>query len=154
MEFKKFRIIHNDHDVPAGIIFSALKKINSENWKGENIVEFNRPIGFNNLVEVSDDEEFYEEIRGDRSYPSRFVKNRLPEPTNKLCIVWQRINADVIRVITAYFTHSTHPGCPDEPGNILRKMAKGIKYSQDDLKEAFAYWSNHAFVETIPSQFL
>lgn len=154
MNFKKFVVVHNDHDVSRGLIFAALRKIKSENRKGENVVEFDREIGFNNLVEVSEDEDFYEEIRGNRPYPSRFVRNRLPEATNKVCVVWQRINEDLIRVITAYFTHSNLPGCPDEPGNILRKMAKGVKYREEELKRALDFWSSHAFVEPIPINYL
>ena len=154
MDFKRFVVLHNDHDVPRGIIFASLKMIESQRRKGENVVEFDREIGFNNLVEVSDDEEFYEEVRGNRPYASRFVRNRLPEATNKVCVVWQRINEDLIRVITAYFTHSHLPGCPDEPGNILRKMAKGVKYSEDELRRALEFWSSHAFVETIPNKYL
>lgn len=147
MDFQKFTVLHNDHGVSSELIREALSRIGSKGHSGQHVVEFNRMIGFNNLVEVYPNEEFYELIRGNRPYASRFVRNRLPEPTDKLCIVWQRVNSNFIRIITAYFTHSNQPGCPDEPGNILRKIAKGVRYNQKQLQEAYDFWSTHAFVE-------
>lgn len=84
MNFKRISIVHNDHDVPKWLIKQALSKIEEGRRKGQDVIEFGKVIGFNNLVEVSDDEEFFELIRGDRPYPSRFVKNRLPHPCTKL----------------------------------------------------------------------
>ena len=114
MDFKRIIIVHNDHDVQRWLIQQALSRIEGVELKGQNVVEFGKVIGFNNLVEVNDeDTEFFECIRGDRPYPSRFVKNRLPQPCTKLAVIWHRVNEDVIRVISAYFTHSEEADCPD-----------------------------------------
>ncbi len=150
MTFKRILLIHADHDVPLSLIRQALTKIESEKESGQHIVDFNRIIGFNELVEVTDDEEFYEQVRNNRAYPSRYVKNRLPIPTSKLVVIWQRINTDIIRVISAYYTGRNDAHCPDEPGNILRKIAKGATYTEEQITEAYEFWSTHAFVEPIP----
>lgn len=154
MEFKSFTVLHCDHDVPFGLIRTALTMIDCKLKRGQHIVEFNRIIGFNELVEVTEEEEFYEARRGDRPYMSRFVKNRLPEPCTKLALIWRRDYNDVIRVTTAYFTNRDNAYCPDEPGNILRKQAKGVRYSYAQIKEAWEFWNSHAFVEPIPRRFL
>lgn len=154
MNFKRILIVHNDHDVPEWLIRQALSLIKENGRKGQNIVEFGKVIGFNNVVEVSDDEEFFELIRGDRQYPSRFVEDRLPQPCTKLAVVWRRINDDVIRVITAYFTDREDPYCPDEPGNIIRKFNRGDRITLKQIEESYAFWSKHAFVEPIPREYL
>lgn len=154
MEFKRFSIIHNDHNVPRWMIKRALAQIDESGREGQNVVEFNKTIGFNDLVEVSDDDDFFEQIRGNRPYPSRFVKNRLPQPCTKLAVIWQRVNDDFIRVITAYFTDRDTTDCPDEPGNILRKINRGDKISIKQIEESYRFWSNHAFTEPIPHEYL
>ena len=154
MNVKKIKVIHNDHDVPHKLIYEALKRIESEEKSGTHIVEFNRQIGFNDLVEVNENDEFFEKVRGDRPYPSRFVKNKFPKPCTKLVVVWKLISDEIFKIITAYFTDNDNPCCPDEPGNILRKMEKGEKYTQQQLEEAFEFWSKHAFAEPIPRFFL
>lgn len=154
MKFKYFTIIHNDHDVPRGLLREALSRIDDQERKGQNVIEFNKIIGFNELVEVSDDDDFFESYRGDRPYPSRFVKNRLPQPCTKLAIIWHRVNEDSIRIITAYFTDRDEANCPDEPGNIIRKINKGIRISITQIEESYEFWSKHAFVESIPREFL
>lgn len=154
MKFSRFTVLHCDHDVPRGLIRAGLIKIESEGREGQHVIEFNRVIGFNELVEVTDDDEFYEARRGDRPYLSRFVRNRLPAPCTKLAIVWRRDCDEVIRVTTAYFTNRDKAECPDEPGNIIRKKAKGIRYSVAQIEEALEFWSKHAFVEPIPRRFL
>lgn len=70
----KFHAIHNDHDMPYPLIKWALKLIISEADSGQDLVEFPYIIGYSNLVEVEETDEFYEEMRGRRPYPSRFVK--------------------------------------------------------------------------------
>lgn len=155
MNFKRISIVHNDHDVPKRLIREALNRIDECGRKGQNIVEFGKVIGFNNLVEVNDeDTEFFECVRGDRSYPSRFVKNRLPQPCTRLAVIWHRVNDDLIRVITAYFTDSEVANCPDEPGNIIRKINRGDRISLKQIEESYAFWSKHAFVEPIPHEYL
>lgn len=153
MKFKHFSIIHNDHDVPRWLIRQALSQIEGKGRNGQNVVEFSHVIGYNNLVEVNEDDEFYEAQRGDRPYPSRFVKNRLPTPCTKLAIVWNRVNDDIIRVITAYFTDREESYCPDEPGNILRKIGRGDRISIRQIEESYDFWSRHAFVEPIPREY-
>ena len=155
MNFKRITIVHDDHDVPKWVIRQALSQIEDDRRKGQNVVEFGKVIGFNNLVEVNDDDnEFYESVRGDRQYPSRFIKNRLPQPCTKLAIVWHRVNDDVIRVITAYFTDREEPYCPDEPGNIIRKINRGDRISIKHIEDSYEFWSKHAFVEPIPREYL
>ena len=155
MDFKRIIIVHNDHDVPRWLIKQALSRIEGVERKGRNVVEFCKVIGFNNLVEVNDeDTEFFECVRGNRSYPSRFVKNRLPQPCTRLAVIWHRVNDDVIRVITAYFTDSEVANCPDEPGNIIRKINRGDRISLNQIEESYEFWSKHAFVEPIPNEYL
>ena len=150
MLVKSINIVHNDHDVPFGLIWKALRMIVSEDKSGCHVIDFGRVIGFNDLVEVSEDDEFYEKIRSNRTYPSRFVKNKLPVPCTKLAVVWRHIRDGRFQVITAYFTYRDNPHCPDEPGNIIRKIKKGHKYSLSEIDEAFEFWSTHAFVEPLP----
>lgn len=155
MDFKRISIVHNDHGVPKWLIKQALSQIEEGRRKGQDVIEFGKVIGFNNLVEVNDDdEEFYESVRGDRPYPSRFIKDRLPQPCTKLAVIWHRVNKDVIRVITAYFTDRAEPYCPDEPGNIIRKINRGDRISIKQIEESYAFWSKHAFVEPIPREYL
>lgn len=153
MEFKSFSLTHKDHQVSRGLLNKALKMIDSDEKSGQHVVDFGRIVGFSDLVEVNDDDEFFLMVRGDRPYMSRFVKNRLPIECSKLVVIWKR-TGDHIKVITAYFTDRDEASCPDEPANILRKMEKGIRYSQSQIKEAYEFWSKHAFVEPIPWQFL
>lgn len=147
MNFKRFSVVHSDHGVSRKLIADGLRRIESDHQKGQHVIEFNRFIGFSNLVEVSENDKFYEVRRGNRPYTSRFVRNRQPIPCSRLVVIWQRVNQDFIRVITAYFTDRNDAGCPDEPGNILRKMAKGVKYTLSQIEEAYNFWSTHAFVE-------
>ncbi len=147
MDFKRFILVHRDHQVKNGLLAKALHMIVSDEKEGKNIIDFGNPIGFSELVPVAGDEEFYEQVRGNRPYPSRFVKNRLPIECSKLFIRWRRINDEIIQVITAYFTAYDNLDCPDEPANILRKCKKGHYYSPAELKEAHDFWATHAFVE-------
>lgn len=154
MHFKRFFVLHNDHGVSESLISVALRRIDTSRRKGQNVIEFGRVIGFNELVEVSENDEFYEAVRGDRPYTSRFVKYRFPETTTKLAIVWQRVNDNVIRVITAYFTNRDNSDCPDEPNNILRKHNNGKKISMKQIEEALDFWSKHAFIESVPRNYV
>ena len=147
MFVKKIEMLHSDHGVSEDLIFKALKRINSLENFGENIIDFHTVIGFSNLVEVNENNEFYELYRGNRQYPSRFVKNRLPIPRTKLVVIWKRVKYGYFKVITAFFSNQEKAHCPDEPGNIKRKLAKGIKYSEEELRLAKEFWSKHAFVE-------
>ena len=140
----------NIHDVPFGLIWKALSMIDSEEQSGSHVVDFGRVIGFNELVEVSEDDDFYEKTRGIRTYPSRFVKDKFPLPCTKLAIVWRHIREGRFKVLTAYFTDRDNPHCPDEPGNIIRKINNGHKYSLSEIEEALEFWSKHAFVEPLP----
>lgn len=153
MDFRKVYVIHNDHDVPYHMICKALSMIVSSNEHGQDIVDFGKIIGYSNLVKVDDDEEFYEEYRGKRPYKSRFVKNKLPVPCSKLAVIWQRKNASLIYVITAYFTQNDNPTCPDEPGNIIRKINNGMVITQAQIQESLDFWTKHAFVEPIPMNY-
>lgn len=150
VDFKRIYIIHNDHDVQYRLIREALSRIDSTELRGQSIIDFGKVIGYSNLVEVTEDEAFYYEVRGNRPYPSRFVLNRLPVPCTKLAIVWERKSTELIYVITAYFTESDYPSCPDEPGNVLRKMKLGVSFTPDQIQESLNFWSTHAFVEPIP----
>ncbi|MDE6423316.1 MAG: hypothetical protein K2K95_07840 [Muribaculaceae bacterium] len=154
MEFKSFSLKHRDHQVPRGLLREALLRIKSDAKEGQHVVDFGRVIGFSELVPVTEDEEFYEMVRDDRPYPSRFVKNRLPIEVTKLMVVWRRVNEEHICVTTAYFTDNDHTDCPDEPANILRKMNKGMRFTDEYLQRAYDFWSKHAFVEQIPLHFL
>lgn len=62
MDFLKFWVTHNDHDVPHRIIYSALKQIKSEALSGQDIVEFSHVIGYSNLVEVDESDEFMKNL--------------------------------------------------------------------------------------------
>lgn len=154
MEFKSFSVQHKDHQVPRGLLKEALRRIVSDEPQGQHVVDFGKVIGFSELVPVSEDEEFYEMVRGGRPYPSRFVKNRLPIEVTKLLVVWRRSGNDHIVITTAYYTDSDDTDCPDEPANILRKMQRGEEYTTAYLRRAYEFWSKHAFVEQIPYYFL
>lgn len=154
MEFKDISIQHKDHQVPRGLLKEALRRIVSDEPEGQHVVDFGKVIGFSELVPVSEDEEFYEMVRGGRPYPSRFVKNRLPIEVTKLLVVWRRSEDDHIVVTTAYYTDIDDTDCPDEPANILRKMQRGEEYTAAYLQRAYEFWSKHAFVEQIPYYFL
>ncbi len=154
MRFKRFSLKHRDHQVPNGLLAEALRRIESEEVSGQHIVEFGKVIGFSELVPVSEDEEFYEMVRGTRPYASRFVKNRLPIEVTRLLVVWRRIDEDNILVITTYFTDELETDCPDEPANIILKMQRGETFTAEYLKKAYDFWSTHAFVEQIPYYFL
>ena len=154
MNFKNIRLTHSDHQVPYSLLKRALQMIDSSDKKGQHVVDFKETVGFNDLVCVTDDDEFYEKVRGNRPYPSRFVKNKLPVETSKLTVVWRRVNEDIIHVITAYFTDSDDPYCPDEPANLIRKIEKGISISKTEMQASLEFWSTHAFVESIPMRFL
>lgn len=154
MKFKRFSVTHGDHQVPYGLLKKALHMIDSTEKKGRNIVDFGNIVGFSDVVPVSDDDEFYEMVRGNRPYPSRFVKNKLPIECSMLVIVWRRVNDDVIQVITAYFTDKDEPDCPDEPANIIRKINNGQRIYKEQIQASLDFWSTHAFVESIPIQFL
>ncbi len=154
MEFRRFTVTHSDHQVPNGLLAKALHMIDSDEKKGRHVVNFGNIVGFSDLVPVADDDEFYEMVRGNRPYASRFVKNKFPIECSKLVIVWRRVNEDIIQVITAYFTDRDESYCPDEPANIIRKINKGEKFTQQQIQEAFDFWSTHAFVESIPMRFL
>ncbi len=150
MTFKSFSLKYKSHQVPRGLLRQALTLIDSEADKGQHIVDFGRVIGFSELVPVTEDEEFYEMVRDNRPYPSRFVKNRLPIEVTKLMVVWRRVGEEHISVVTTYFTDLDDTDCPDEPGNILRKIKEGAEYTGAQLKKAYDFWSTHAFVEQIP----
>ncbi len=154
MIFKRFSLTHSDHQVPFGLLRQALRMIESTDKEGRDVIDFGKIVGFSDVVPVSDDDEFYEMVRGDRPYPSRFVKNKLPIECSKLVVVWRRVNEDVIQVITAYFTAEDLPDCPDEPANMIRKINKGYKISTSQMQAALDFWSTHAFVESIPMRFL
>lgn len=154
MEFRRFTLTHGDHQVPKGLLAKALHLIDSSEKKGRHVVDFGKIVGFSDLVPVTDDDEFYEMVRGDRPYPSRFVKNKLPIECSKLVIVWRRVNEAIIQVITAYFTDRDEAYCPDEPANIIRKINKGEKFSPEQIQKALDFWSTHAFVESVPLRFL
>lgn len=154
MKFKRFSLVHADHQVPYGLLKKALKMIDSEEKKGSHVVDFGEIVGFSEVVTVSEEDEFFEMKRGDRPYLSRYVKNKLPIECSKLAIIWRRVNEDVIQVITAYFTDRSNPECPDEPANILRKIKNGRKISREAMEASLDFWSTHAFVEPIPIEFL
>lgn len=154
MEFKSFSVQHKDHQVPRGLLKEALCRIVSDEPQGQHVIDFGKVIGFSELVPVSEEEEFYEMVRGGRPYPSRFVKNRLPIEVTKLLVVWRRSENDHIVITTAYYTDSDDTDCPDEPANILRKMQRGEEYTTAYLRRAYEFWSKHAFVEQIPYYFL
>lgn len=154
MKFKKFSLTHRDHQVPNNLLAKALHMIDSSEKEGSHVIDFGKIVGFSDLVPVDDDDEFYEMVRGNRPYPSRFVKNKLPIECSMLAVVWRRVNDDIIHVITAYFTDRADPYCPDEPANILRKINKGQRISQSQIKASLDFWSSHAFVESIPMRFL
>lgn len=82
------------------------------------------------------------------------MKNKLTVPCTKLAIIWSRKDSDFINVITAYFTNQNSPYCPDEPGNILRKVKMGKVFTPEMLEESLNFWSKHAFVEPIPFEYL
>ncbi|MBD5358034.1 MAG: hypothetical protein HDR88_13675 [Bacteroides sp.] len=81
MKFRNFSLLHNDHQVPDGLVAKALRMIKSDAKKGAHLVDFGKVVDLSNLVEVSKDDECYEKVRSNRPYPSRFVKNRLPRRT-------------------------------------------------------------------------
>ena len=154
MKFKRFSLTHSDHQVPFGLLAKALHMIDSTERQGRHVVDFGETVGFSDVVPVDEDDEFYEMVRGNRPYPSRFVKNKLPIECSLLVIVWRRVNDDIIQVITAYFTDRNEPDCPDEPANILRKISKGQRISKEQIQASLDFWSSHAFVESIPMRFL
>lgn len=132
------RPIHDDHGVSQDVLDQAIRISDGKSM----IVHFHTFIGTSNVVPVSDSDEFYEKRRGDRPYNSRFVKGKEPVHTNKLAIVWKKG-----RLITAYPTTSDDINCPDEPGNILRKVEKGRRISVAEMERSLEFWTKHAFVE-------
>lgn len=144
------KALHDDHGVPQSLLNIA---VNILNWKtpeegfGRTIIEFDKVIGSDELVEVTENDDFYEKRRGNRPYMSRFVKGKSPVPTNKLCVVWKKTPKN-FKVITAYFTSSNLENCPDEPGNVIRKYQRGDKdITLQTVQESLDFWSKHAFVE-------
>lgn len=139
-------IIHGDHKVPFYLIKEAVDLISfNPASEGKTLIEYSKIIGYSNLVKVFDNDVFYEKRRGQRPYKSRFVRNRLPIPTNKLAVIWRK-NEKSIKIITAYFT-DTGIECPDEPGNVIRKYKRGDNISLQTIQESLDFWNNHAFVE-------
>ncbi|MDE6796369.1 MAG: hypothetical protein K2J63_13835 [Muribaculaceae bacterium] len=53
MEFKRFSILHKDHQVPWGLLREALRRIESDEPEGQHVVDFGKVIGFSELVPVS-----------------------------------------------------------------------------------------------------
>lgn len=143
-------IIHGDHGVSKELIIEALSTVPKNKNRGRITVDFNKTIGFTNLVSVNENDTFYEKVRGERPYKSRFVVGKSPEPATKLTVVYRKTKYG-FQVITAYFTNfnvEESTNCPDEPGNILRKYNKNPRrISLKQIEDSLDFWSRHAFVE-------
>ena len=73
-------------------------------------IDFSRVIGVTTCVETSEDDEIYFAQRPHRNGPTRFVRNRAPEPCSHLTVVLKRTERSGVYVSnTAYIGRFAGP---------------------------------------------
>ncbi len=105
----------------------------------QKVIPFEDPVGTTNCVETKDGDDILFATRPKRYGPSRFVKNRQPEPCNTLVVVLRSVDATKasFNLITAFVGVTSK-----EPWDKFAGPTDKV------------FWANHALVwgtmETIP----
>jgi hypothetical protein len=91
--------------------------------------DFNRTVGFSDLVETGSNDEIIYAKRANRKIYSRFVKNREAEPTSFVAIVMERVQNGYL-LLSAWLG----PSVPPFPGD------------RKEWSESRSFWESHALV--------
>ncbi len=94
------------------------------------VVEYGKPIGMTSCVRTRPRDTIVFARRQGRRGPSRFVKNRRPEPTAHLTVILRQTARGDYEIATAYFGESA----PQEPWANPRASHSSREF-----------WKNHAF---------
>jgi hypothetical protein len=109
----------------------ALERMRSEEREFiSDTVDFGTLIGTTDCVEVTEHDEVFLAQRSGRKGPSRFVLNRLPEPSSELSVVLKKVADKKYILITAYVGPLAGP----EP------------WDQNATPESNQFWKRHALV--------
>lgn len=93
-------------------------------------VEFDKEIGNSNCVETNNEDEIIYAQRPFRKGRTRFVKNRAPEPTNKLTLILKKRDAGGYVLIGAFLDPKAEP----EP------------WDKNKTSESQEFWNTHALI--------
>lgn len=105
-------------------------------------IEFDYPVGVTTCVLVDDSDDIFYAVRKGRKWPTKFVRNRAPIPSNKLTLVFKRMkNPKIIRMLTAYVggpspreTHDFNVTDPVEKKASLDFWSKrALIFNPDDI---------------------
>lgn len=102
-------------------------------------IQFDKPIGVTHCVKVSESDEIYYEVRGNRKQPSKMVRNRQPEPSNLLTLVICQQNKSY-KLLTAYVGEQAEAEPWDE--NAFSRT----ECPQTAREKAISFWEQHALI--------
>lgn len=88
-------------------------------------ITFDQPIGLTTCVTVDESDDVFYATRKGRKWPTKFVRNRDPVPSNQLTLVLRTMkNPKIIRLLTAYVggpsERETHDFNVTAPADIQR----------------------------------
>ncbi len=131
----KIRIIdrrksHLHTGITPQLLKAVCQKITCDKQKTiKQQVNFDKPIGTNVCVKITDEDELIYAIRAGRYGHSQFVLNREPEPTNSMTIVLKK-NRNHYKILTAYI------------GTMSELEPKDRRASIQSIQ----FWKKHALV--------
>jgi len=126
------RFDSHSHTDP-GILERALSMIDS---RGERFIKrevfMGEPTGYSECVETADGDEIVYAYRAGRYGPTRFVKNRQPEPTETVSVILLRDDNDDKKMVLIT--------------SWAGEMAEPEPWDRNATPESTNFWSNHALV--------
>ena len=127
------RYISHLHESVLAVLPTALAQVES-NGRGFFIeeVDFGQPIGETICVTTGPGDEIVYANRPKRRGPSRFVKNRAPEPCSSVVIILKTADdePEAFVLVTAFIGHKPEP----EP------------WDRNATPQSRAFWATHALV--------
>lgn len=133
-----------DSHLHAGVITllpEALAKINSlgRQFLVEEI-DFGRMIGNSVCVATQPGDEIVFAKRPKRFGPTRFVKNRQPEPCSSIVVILKKINSNTYELVTAFIGKRPEP----EPWDT-RFFSQQVNPFETE-RNSREFWSSHALI--------
>lgn len=129
------------HPIPQELLAEAFEMIDTQDQAFlVKEVTFDRVVGMKTCVPTTYRDEILYVRRKGRKEHSRFVKNRLPEPSNSMVVILKKIS-DVAYVLITAYVGSKGPGEPWDYGCFGNEPNPELAYHASQ-----AFWSHHALV--------
>lgn len=129
-----------DHPEVKAFLGEAFAKVSLSDFQGVDfagVIDLGRIIGMCDCVRTTEADQIVFAQRPNRDGPSRFVKNREPEPCSSVKLVlWHNKAEGIVVVSTAFIGNDSAP----DP------WSTGAGKSKEAHAKACEFWKNHALV--------